>query len=78
MARVTINIPDEVVTRVLTAVCANTGWADSEIHGPKVTWAKNQLIEWIKDHVRTYEGNEAAISARQDAIQSVEDEIIIT
>ena len=78
MAQITLNIPSGVATRVLNAVCYANGWRNEELHGPKLAFAKAQLVNWIMECVKSYEGQQAASVARQAAIDDVVADIEIT
>jgi hypothetical protein len=54
MSQITINIPDVVISRVLNAICATSGYnPDSGL--TKAQFAKNWLIGNLKNAVINYE-----------------------
>jgi len=82
MASVTITIPDPVVTRVLTAICANHGYQATIDGSPnpetKAQAVKRYVKEWAMAHVEAYEAKEAAEEARLAAIAAAKNDITIT
>lgn len=67
MATVTINIPDNMVQRVIDAYAGTYLWTEAD--GPKGGFAKKCLIRSMKDVVFDYERTKA----HADAIAAVPD-----
>ena len=83
-----INIPNDQSNRVIDAVTSikkyrvqveDTNNTGSFITNPesKAQFTKRVLVEFLKDHVSSYEGNRDANLARIRAIQKVNSEINI-
>ena len=45
---INIVIPDANAARVVDGICAATGWT-AESGKTKAVWAKEKLVQWIKD-----------------------------
>ena len=69
MANISIEIPDQVVPRVLQAF-TSSGY-DPETDGTKVEFTKRQVIKFIKDRVALFEISEATKTARE-TIEEIE------
>jgi len=90
MAQITFTFPDAVAPRVVTAICFNGNYQDeleSGVPNPetKAQFARRMVMEWVKDQVRTYEGNtafsegmEQAIANQKAAYVAVDTEIEVT
>lgn len=73
MATISIDIPDAAITRVRDAFASEFGWT-SESGVTKSAFAKQQIVEYVKQVTRNHEGNVAANAARkakEDEINSV-------
>lgn len=55
MADITITIPDDKVPRVLNAFAGTFEWTDVATSGTKAAFAKQKLIEYIRDVTIGYE-----------------------
>jgi len=58
MASITINVPDAVMPRVVTALSTMGGWTEASGETRAVV-AKRQIVSTIKQQVRTYESAQA-------------------
>jgi hypothetical protein len=61
MASITLTIPDELNTRVVTGFCGLNGYQESD--GTKVEFMRKILLQKIKRDVLEWEGNEAQRAA---------------
>lgn len=77
MPAITINIPGGVTARVLDAIAMNNGW-DAASGITKGDFAKNWMIQQIKQQVQIYEGNIARAAAEAAAAASVSTDIVLT
>jgi hypothetical protein len=55
MASITITIPDDKAQRVLDAFAGTFGWVDVATSGSKAAFAKQKLIDYIRDTTLGYE-----------------------
>jgi len=87
MAIISITIPDTVATRVVNALCSTYGYQaiitnpDGTTNTNPITqgqFAKQQVIQFIKNTVSTSESNLAASKASQAAITSVDTDITLS
>jgi hypothetical protein len=77
MAQLTIDIPDAVAPRVLTAFCDAHGWqAGSGIS--RQQFMKRAVIDYIKQAVRSQESRQAAEVAARQAETAVDNDITLT
>lgn len=74
MATITLTIPDAVAPRVLDAIAARYAFTGFEPDGvtpqTKATFARLQLLRWLKNEVLEHEQAQAAAAAR-DAVTPV-------
>lgn len=70
MATINITIPNPVLNRVVEALC--DGENSTQAH------AKQVVIDFIKDKVKTYEGSRDSVVSYQQAINKAETDILIT
>lgn len=63
MATIQITIPDDKADRIREAFAAEFGWTP-ELGITKTAFTKQQVVSYIKQVTRNYEGNLAAGSAR--------------
>lgn len=89
MATVSINIPDTIAPRVLTAF-ANTYGYQAQIPDPnnpgqtianpvtEAQFAKTQLISHIKDVIYNYESSLAVQTALTDAMTNIDTDITLS
>lgn len=76
MAQITINIPDDKISRVLEAYAAYYNWsADSGL--TKAQFTKQQVVKQIKQIVKNVEGDTAA-NQHRFAVESDVESINIT
>lgn len=61
MASITLTIPDELNTRVVTGFCGLNRYQESD--GTKVEFMRKVLLQKIKRDVLEWEGNEAQRAA---------------
>lgn len=54
MATITITIPDDKTARVVNALCA-AGDYNPDTDGPKAAFAKQQVIQWVRNMVLSVE-----------------------
>lgn len=73
MANILINIPDEILPRVVDAVATTYGWGS----GSKLQFTKQQIAVWLKEIVKAHEANQAGETARKTAAQNVDSQIEI-
>ena len=87
MADIIITIPNAQLNRVVNSVCSLRGYQDNilDIDGnstpnpeTRQQFARRQLIEFLKDHVRSFEAQRDSELARINAINTVNSEINIT
>lgn len=76
MAQITINIPDDKISRVTDAYSLWFGWSE-ETGLTKAQFTKRQIIKQIKQTVKTVEGDNAA-NAQRVAIETDIENISIT
>jgi hypothetical protein len=83
MATITINIPDNVLQRVVNGVAVAHGYQeripdpanpDATIPNPqtRAQFAKAMLVKFVKDSVKQAEAIEAAEAARQQAARDAD------
>jgi len=77
MAQLNITFPDGVANRVLDAFAATFGY-DPGLGVTKAQFAKQQVVEFIKETVKSHEANGAAEVARGLARQAVDSEVDVT
>lgn len=76
MAQITIDIPDDKVSRVRDAFAGEYGWSP-DLGVTKTQFTKIQVIKYIKTVVKNNEGNHQAGQARA-AIENEVENITIT
>lgn len=77
MARLTIDFPDAVASRVLDAYAALNGWtAASGL--TKAQFLKADISAKIKDAVKRYEGGSAGRIAQQAAADAADQEVVLS
>ena len=72
MAAISITVPDQVVNRVITALCVQAGTS------PSAANAKAQIIQLVKQVVKTYESQQASQTAQLAASQDVDNNILLS
>ena len=86
MAEIKITIPNNILPRVLTAICAQFGYQEY-LNPPENTipntetrgeFCKRQIITILKQAVLNHEGRAAMIAARDLAEATVNSEINLT
>jgi len=90
MAVLSITIPDSVTNRVRDGFCAyhnyqpfikiiNGQGVEETIPNPqtKIAFVKSKIKEYIKESVKSYEAELASTTAKAQAIQNVEDSIVL-
>jgi len=87
MAQITINIPDNILTRVIAGVAYDNGYRDQlldENNQPytnpetKSQFSRKVIIRFIKNSVKSFERNQAVESAKVTAETAAETEITIS
>ena len=82
MARISIDIPDNILTRVVNGFCSNYGYQDTidGIPNPetKQQFLKRKIIEFVKEAARNTEMNAAANAASITAKNAADSELAIT
>jgi len=76
MAQIMLNIPDDKAPRILDAFAATYGWTP-EMGVTKTVFAKQQLVNFIKNTVKESEGNYQASQVRNTVNTDI-DTITIT
>ena len=72
MAQITLDIPAAQVNRVLDAIAANNGYTAAD--GTKAAFAKQWLVQMIKDQIRSYEAQQLITANNSD----VDGNVVIT
>ncbi len=80
--KISLVIPEALVTRVIEGIAYQHGYQD-EIEGEdnpqsKGSFAKEKLLEWAKANVKAWEATQAANTARDAAIEDVDTDINLT
>lgn len=79
MAQITINIPDQVLGRVVDGLCGRYSYDDRKQEGEtKGQFAKRTMMEWVKSSVKKYEQQKASVQAEIDAAASVDADIVLS
>lgn len=77
MATIVLNIPDAVLPRVVDALCAE-GRRPEDSPISKGQFAKNMVIAYVREVVRTQEAMAARIVAEREATAAVARDVTIT
>ncbi len=81
MAQIIINIPNAVVNRVVNGLCGQFGYneylEDGVTPNPETPaqFAKQVVVQFVKNGVKAWEASQAAEQARLAALQAAEEEI---
>ncbi len=75
---ITINLPSEHAEVIIETFARARGWRSEQQDGPVGAFAGNQLIESIMNTLRDKRGDDAADIARQEAIDIVNNNVVIT
>lgn len=83
---ITLTIPDAVATRVIDALCLRGGYSVAVLQNgvlvpnplTRAQFARQTLVEFIKDSVKALEGETALRNAKAVADTKVDNEVVIT
>lgn len=87
MATISIEIPNAQFNRVINAIASLRGYQDEifDIDGnpqpnseTRAQFARRQIVEFVIEHVRTFEARRDQKTARESAIDAVNREVTIT
>lgn len=78
MAQIKLNIPDPVFEIVVESFAKAHGWRSEGQDGPAGMFAGESLVETIMATLRHQHGEAAAATARQEAIDEVNQNVVIT
>jgi hypothetical protein len=73
---ITITIPDAVADRVINALCTSFGYTGGPLTPGQ--FAKQVVLNFVKEQVRDAESRFAAAAARQAAINAVNADVTLT
>lgn len=77
MAQIVINIPDAALPRVLEAYAQTFGYRP-EMGVTKAAFTRSAIISGVKTVITSYEAGKAADLVRQQIINEVESQAIVT